>query len=91
MVATCGGYTNTVNTMSNSVTASCLVLDPINQLWDDSRMGSLTMPRVNGAVATLNDIGVFIVGGSANNNRGTSEFLAAGSMQWQEGPALPVW
>ena len=48
------------------------------------------MVRYNSAAATLNDIGVFIVGGRETNNRGTSEFLAAGQMQWQEGPALPV-
>merc|ERR1719458_448044 len=53
-------------------------------------MGSLTMKRGFGAVATLDHIGVFIVGGEATNNWRTSEFLAAGAMQWQEGPALPV-
>ena len=53
-------------------------------------MGNLTMVRVNGAAVTLNDIGVFIVGGTETDNAMTSEFLAAGSMQWQEGPALPV-
>ena len=29
-------------------------------------------------------------GGQYNNNERTSEFLPAGTMQWQEGPALPV-
>ena len=32
----------------------------------------------------------FIVGGSGIHNARTSEFLAAGQMQWQEGPALPL-
>ena len=48
------------------------------------------MPRGSGAAATLDHIGVFIVGGVYSNNPRTSEFLAAGTMQWQEGPALPV-
>ena len=53
-------------------------------------MGSLTTGRVYGAAATLDHIGVFIVGGDTGNNRRTTEFLAAGQMKWQEGPALPV-
>merc|ERR550517_1492780 len=48
------------------------------------------MMRYNSAAATLNDIGVFIVGGRETNNLRTSEFLATGTMQWHEGPALPV-
>ena len=47
-------------------------------------MGSLKKTRYINAVARLNYIGVFIIGGT------TSEFLAAGTMQWQEGPTLPV-
>ena len=66
------------------------MLDPINQHWDESRMGSLTMERGYSAVATIDQIGVFIVGGAFTNNARTSEFLAAGTMQWQEGPVLPV-
>jgi uncharacterized coiled-coil protein SlyX len=84
LVAACGGRTE------GGYTASCLVLDPTNQRWDESRMGSLTMSRNLGAAATLDHIGVFIVGGVRSNNARTSEFLAAGTMQWQEGPALPV-
>jgi len=83
-VATCGGVT------SIGDTASCLVLDPINQRWDESRMGNLAEERVNGAAATLNNIGVFIVGGGSPKTSRSSEFLATGTMQWQEGPALPV-
>ena len=80
LVATCGGWK-----------ASCLVYDRINQRWEESRMGSLTMKRAYGGATRLNYIGVFIVGGAARtNNKRTSEFLAAGRMQWQEGPALPV-
>ena len=84
LVATCGGYAE------GGPTDSCLVLDPINQRWDESRMGSLKLRRTWGAAATLDHIGVFIVGGWSSKNVRTSEFLAAGTMQWQEGPALPV-
>merc|ERR550517_403895 len=52
-------------------------------------MGDLTGARSYGAAATLNNIGVFIVGGGFTNK--TSEFLPAGTMQWQVGPALPVY
>ena len=84
LVAICGGHTY------SGFDSSCLVLDQRNQRWDGSRMGSLTMKRHYGAAARLNHIGVFIVGGGLTNNSRTSEFLAAGTMQWQEGPALPV-
>ena len=83
LVATCGGYTD------GSRTASCLVLDLENQSWDESRMGSLTMPRKYGAVVKLKDIGVFFLGGRDDASR-TSDFLATGSLQWQQGPPLPV-
>jgi len=85
LLATCGGVTQ------EGSSASCLVLDPINQLWNESRMGDLRMARFYGAVVTLNDIGVFIVGGYDTYNSETSEFLATGSMQWQEGPVLPAY
>ena len=64
------------------------MLDQINQRWDESRMGSLTKKRSDSAVATLNNIGVFIIGGG--HQARTSDFLPAGQMQWQEGPAVPV-
>merc|ERR1719430_439537 len=85
LVASCGGFIE-----GGGFTDSCLVLDPINQQWGEKRMGSLTMKRGYGTAATLDHIGVFIVGGIHTNNARTSEFLAAGTMQWQEGPALPV-
>jgi len=80
VLATCGGH----------ALASCLVLDKSSQHWNTSRMGDLTMPREFSAVATLNSVGVFIVGGNADNNSRTSNFLAADNMQWEEGPALLV-
>ena len=85
VIATCGGIVGGWN-----ATASCLVLEQSNQGWDESRMGELTLPRWRSAAATLNSVGVFIIGGIADNNKRTSDFLPAGSMQWQEGPALPV-
>ena len=41
VVAICGGYIH-----PPAYTASCLVLDPINQRWNESRMGSLTTELV---------------------------------------------
>jgi len=86
VVATCGGRVGG----NYDATASCLVLDQSNHRWDESRMGDLTMPRALTAVATLNSVGVFIIGGLETNNLRSSNFLAAGQMQWQEGPPLPV-
>ena len=52
-------------------------------------MGNLTRAnRDNGAVARLNYVGVYLFGGDREGKR--NEFLAAGTMQWQEGPAHPV-
>ena len=85
LVATCGG-----NMGDRGITSSCLVLDPINQRWDKSRMGSLSMPRMYGAVAVLKYIGVFYLGGWWLENGTTSDFLATGSLQWTQGPTLPV-
>ena len=84
MVATCGGI------IGPSQTDTCLVLDLINQRWDESRMGNLTTPRWYGAVAALKDIGVFHLGGNRPDSRATSDFLPVGSLQWQQGPALPI-
>ena len=52
-------------------------------------MGNLTIPREASAVATLNSVGVYVIGGDTDNSKRTSDFLPAGSMQWQEGPTLP--
>ena len=83
-IAICGGVEQGVWT-----SASCLVLDQANQAWNDTIMGSLTMARENGAAVTLNHVGVFIIGGEGTSKT-TSEFLAAGRMQWQQGPNIPV-
>ena len=94
-IAICGGVEQGVGT-----SATCLVLDQVNRVWNRTIMGSLTMARENGVAVTLNHVGVFIIGGTlkkANGyasapmaeNQRTSEFLETGSMQWQAGPTLP--
>ena len=81
MVATCGGDT------PDGPTASCLVLDPINQRWDANKMESLTVAKDDELVvaATLDNIGVYLAIGLE------SDFLPAGRMQWQRGPDLPAY
>ena len=88
LIVTCGGYTVSCWCQTDS----CLVLNPApnSQHWEERRLGSMTMPRHHSAAARLNHIGVYIIGGELPTNRRTSEFLAAGAMQWQEGPVLPV-
>merc|ERR1712203_980918 len=53
-------------------------------------MGRLTTPRNNGVVMELNQ-GVFFLGGlyGSATSKTTSDFLATGSLQWQQGPHLP--
>merc|ERR1712061_749634 len=80
LIASCGGYAGGYST------ASCLVLDLENQRWDESRMGNLTTPRSGGAVVELKQ-GELFLGGFGSKT--TSDFLATGSLQWQQGPRLP--
>merc|ERR1712061_612937 len=83
LIASCGGKT------TGDFAASCLVLDLDNQRWDESRMGNLTTPRTRGAVVELKQ-GVLFLGGSGSaTSKTTSDFLATGSLQWQQGPRLP--
>ena len=93
-IAICGGVEQGVGT-----SATCLVLDQVNRVWNRTIMGSLTMARENGVAVTLNHVGVFIIGGTSKKTSGrgpmaenqrTIEFLETGRMQWQKGPALPV-
>merc|ERR550517_1634904 len=51
-------------------------------------MGNLTTPRKYGAVVELKQ-GVLFLGGKWSAAETTSEFLATGSLQWQQGPRLP--
>merc|ERR1712228_427735 len=82
LIASCGGETG------GERLASCLVLDLEHQRWDESRMGSLTTPRSGGAVVELKQ-GVLFLGGFGSAAETTSDFLATGSLQWQQGPRLP--
>merc|ERR1712061_584842 len=77
LIASCGGETG------GDATTSCLVLDLENQRWDESRMGNLIMPRYYGAVVELKQ-GVLFLGGWHTASK-TSDFLATGSLQWQQG------
>merc|ERR1712228_676503 len=83
LIASCGGYTR------GGYTASCLVLDLENQRWDESRMGNLTTPRAAGAVVELKQGVLFLGGEGSATSETTSDFLATGSLQWQQGPRLP--
>ena len=85
VIATCGG-----TTVGRRILASCLVLDQSKNRWDERSMGDLTMGRYFHAAATLNSLGVYNIGGGTAINQWTSNFLPAQSMQWQEGPVLPV-
>merc|ERR1712038_1274027 len=82
LIASCGGDTG-------DNTASCLVLDLENQRWDESRMGNLTTPRTYGAVVELKQGVLFLGGYGSATSKTTSDFLATGSLQWQQGPRLP--
>merc|ERR1712183_404772 len=82
LIASCGGWTG-------DYTASCLVLDLDNQRWDESRMGNLTTPRQYGAVVELKQGVLFLGGYGSATSKTTSDFLATGSLQWQQGPRLP--
>ena len=84
-VAVCGGLDARGNHLS-----SCLVLDLANQRWEDNTMGPLPQPRYGHAVVTLNNIGNYLIGGTASNNRRSTVFLPKGSQQWVAGPAIPV-
>ena len=83
LVATCGGKYK-----GNIKTTSCLVLDPFTQSWDESRMGDLTDTYNLAAAVTIDYIGVFVLGGLSTSQ--SSDFLAAGTLNWQRGPPLPM-
>ena len=93
---TCGGYTG--SGYGGSRTASCLVLDVENQLWNENLIGELPQPRSVAAPVTIENVGTYLIGGYLTYLMGgyqvpmkrTSDFLAAGSTEWAAGPALPV-
>ena len=84
LIAMCGGY------FRGDALSSCLTLDLVHRRWDEGKMGDLTMVRRLGAVARLDNIGVFVVGGDWRNNQRSSDFLSWGSLEWEEGPSLPI-
>ena len=81
MLATCGG--NDKDWLS-----SCLVLNATAGRWEEKVMGPLLRTRGNHAVATLKNVGVYIIGGEGIPS-GTTEFLASGTLEWQQGPTIP--
>ena len=68
-----------------NLTTSCLVLDMNNKEWDETRMGN--MAHQKDFVVTLPEVGVFAFAFGGRS----SEFLPAGSMEWQKGPTLSVY
>ena len=88
LVATCGGIEE--GKSKTEPTASCFVLDLINQRWDEGKMGNMTTARSDIAAVTMDNIGTFILGGRDRDTARSSEFLPAGTMTWQRGPPLPM-
>jgi len=88
LVATCGGIEE--GKSKSDPIASCFVLDLINQSWDEGKMGNMTTARSDIAAVTMDNVGVFILGGRDSDTARSSEFLAAGTMTWQRGPPLPM-
>ena len=84
VVATCGGWND------QTILSSCHVLRSSQSLWTTGEMGDLPAPRFYAAVATLEGVGTYLLGGSELVMAlRTSVFLAAESMAWEEGPILP--
>ena len=81
VIATCGGMET-----GGKDLASCLVLDTSNGRWDESMMGDLRRGRSSSEVVRLDSVGVYIIGSHGSIG---SDFLPAGTRQWQNGPALP--
>ena len=93
-VALCGGrevlireeYSGTYSETSDS----CIVFNPVMQIWDGNEMGNLTSVRGHGRALTLQTVGTYILGGA--NDDGyihTFDFLPRGSKQWVVGPTYP--
>ena len=69
---------------------SCVVWDSNNQRWDEHMMGPLPQKREYHSVVTLENVGVYIIGGNGSkNSMSTSDFLPANTFQWTRGPGLP--
>merc|ERR1719189_1623926 len=81
VVATCGGQDD-----GGSLLSSCLVLQ--GGEWRTGVMSDLPESRLYAATAST-AAGTFLLGGLSSSQASTSAFLAADSIAWEEGPALP--
>ena len=76
MLATCGGN-------NKEWLASCIVLNTTAGRWEENVMGPLLRTKGNHAVATLDGVGVYVIGGEGTST-GTTEFLPAQSLEWEQ-------
>ena len=84
-LATCGG----INQESFAFNNKCWVLNSENLKWENGIIGSLIENRVGSSVASLLH-GVYVLGGDGSFLSGkSSEFLAAGGVEWEAGPEAP--
>ena len=99
VVASCGGYQYRYKTSTSKSMRvdSCVVWDSDKQRWDEQMMSPLPEKRGYHSVVTLENIGVYIIGGVGGHglagirikNKYTSDFLPANTLKWTEGPNLP--
>ena len=96
VVASCGGYQYRYKTSTSKSMRvdSCVVWDSDSQRWDEHMMSPLPEKRGYHSVVTLENIGVYIIGGHGLaglriKNKYTSDFLPANTLKWTEGPNLP--
>ena len=92
-IATCGGHG--ISGYTDEADASkrkCKVLQ--DGKWTDGVLGDLKAKygRSHGIPVTLPSVGTYILAGASRGavTGGTSDFLPAGSREWQVGPPLPV-
>ena len=81
---------NQVVTCGGGFSASCLVLDLKNEVWDGNMMDHLTQPRQWHAAVSMENIGTYLIGGFASRMKRTTDFLPEGSTEWMAGPDIPV-
>ena len=75
MLSTCGGN-------SKEWLSSCIVLK-VNTtvgVWEENVMGPLLRSKGNHSVATLDGVGVYLIG-REGTSKGTTEFLPTGSLE----------
>ena len=87
VLASCGGISDRYRSLD-----ACLVFDADHQRWDEDMMSSLPQVRRDFSVVTLENVGVYAIGGGGtkkHSSKSTSDFLPANSLQWTRGPGLP--